>query len=417
MFKQDNDPSREGDSTLNILARAHPLLAPLDDAALAAFVRRCTSRRCATYETVLTAGESNARLFLVLAGDVYALLDPTNPKHRMAIFPGECFGEMSLIDDMPVSATVVADCGAHLLVVDADAFWTSIRSEAGMARGLLRAMSARMRQRSELVMQSLRERYALEAVQRELQYAQEMQTSMLADGAMLLKDYHGLDAMAVMTPAKIVGGDFFDAFGVSPKEVFIAIGDVAGKGMPAALFMARSLTTLRLGVASGQPYDSLLTRFNNAMCEHNPHSTFVTVFAGFIDTADGTLMYFDAGHHAALVISPMGEVTALPRPPGMVAGVLSDSPFLPARYRLKKGEVLFAYTDGVTEAQNAQGEFFGEERLMASLADARRDSATAFIDSVRDAIAAFVGARTPADDITLLAVRIVEVALPLDYAV
>jgi sigma-B regulation protein RsbU (phosphoserine phosphatase) len=364
-------------------------------------------------QPVLAAGDQNDTLYLVLAGQLFALLDPSRPQDRVPIVAGECFGEMSLIEGKPVSATVVADEGTQVLAIPDTVFWSTIAKVEGVARGLLRAMSDRMRKRSELVAKSLREHLELQAVQRELRLAQEVQISMLADGSELLADYPSLDAAAVMIPAKVVGGDFYDAFGTDPHHVFLALGDVAGKGMSAALFMARSLATLRLEVVSGKPQESLLLRFNDAMCEHNVHSTFVTMFAAYLDTRDGVLTYLNAGHHAALRVTPAGAVIPLPPPEGMVAGVFPGGVFETARQRLDPGDLLVAYTDGVSEAQNAEGGFFGEQRMIDTLVLARPASAGAAVEAVRAALAAFTGDAPQSDDITVLAVRYLGPCLPV----
>ena len=387
------------------LARHHPLLQTVPLEGLQRFVAQCKLLSYEKGQIVLHAGETNGTLFLVLGGQLYVALNPEEATQRVIIAKGECFGEMSVIEGKPVSATVIADTGACVLAVPEEIFWSTMASVDGVARSLLRAMSERMRVRSELVMQSLRERLEYEAVQRELTLAQEVQLSMLAPGDALLKDYPAVEAVAVMVPAQVVGGDFFDAFGVDRDHVFLAVGDVAGKGISAALFMARSLATLRLGVVSGRPHSTLIARFNDAMCEHNVHSTFVTLFAGFLDIRSGELAYFCAGHHAALLMTADGGITALRRPEGMVAGAFPGVFYEVAHRHLGVGDILFVYTDGVTEAQDQGAQFFGEERLVAALAVARPMTAAAALRVVQDALANFTAGAPQFDDITMLAVR------------
>ncbi len=388
-------------------AQRHPFLQSVPPADLQRLLAQCRLLNFTQKEIVLQAGHSNDALFLVLDGQLHALLDAAQSTHEVVIAAGECFGEMSVIEGKSVSVTVVADAGACVLMIPGAVFWSMLANVDGVARNLLQAMSERMRQRSELVLQSLRERMEFEAVQRELRLAQEVQLSMLSDGAALLKDYPAVEAVAVMVPAKVVGGDFFDAFGVDGKRAFLAVGDVAGKGFSAALFMARSLATLRLGVVNGQPHRTLIARFNDALCEHNEHSTFVTLFAGFLNIQNGELAYFSAGHPAALLISRDGAVTALPRPAGMVAGAFPGAVYEQAHYRLAAGDILVVFTDGVTEAQNHAGKFFGEERLLKVLVTARPRTAAEALQAIRDALAEFTADAPRFDDITILAIRLV----------
>jgi len=169
--------------------------------------------------------------------------------------------------------------------------------------------------------------------------------------------------------------------------------------------MARSLTTLRLCLAGPHPADTLLARFNTALCDHNARGTFVTLLAGFIDARSGDLSYLNAGHHSSVVVASDGTVRVLPRPLGLVAGVLPDAPFEMAGTQLAAGEILVAFTDGVTEAADAEGRQFGEARVLEVLRDARPTSAQSAIDALLAAQTRFIGNAQRNDDVTLLAIR------------
>lgn len=387
------------------LARRHPILKSLRDAELESLVSNSLLRVLAPEETVLRIGQPNHALYLVLTGQLFAVLGADSTGGRVPIGTGECFGEMSVIEGKPVSATVVAGEETCVLEIPEEAFWSAVVAEPGAVRDLLRGMSERMRQRSELVTKGLRERLEFEAVQRELAFARELQLSMLPDGNSLLAEHANLDAVASMTPAREVSGDFYDAFGVDRDRVFLALGDVAGKGVGAALFMARSLTTLRQEVTSGRAVEMLLTRFNETLCERNPQSIFVTMFAGFLDVRNGQLTYFNAGHDAALVISADGGIRSLPRPAGPIAGVILGTDYGMARDRLAPGDILVTYTDGVTEASDGADRMFGAGRLVAALRDARPVCARDALDALRAAVDDFVAGAPQSDDITIVAVR------------
>ena len=410
----DGTPARDSPpaaarATPDVLALAsrHPLLESVPAASVQHLVSNCTVHELAEGDVVLQAGSPNHTFYLVLTGELHAILDPTRPADRVSIAAGECFGEMSLIEQMPASATVVAAQRACLLAIPEAVFWSALASEGGLARSLLRALSQRMRRRGELVIKAARERMELEAVQRELALAREVQISMLDDGDSLLKEHPAIDTVAAMIPANAVGGDFYDAFAIDPQRVFVAVGDVAGKGISAAMFMARCLATLRMEVLSGRSHDTLMSRFNCELCEHNARSTFVTLSAGVLDIPRRELTYFSAGHHAAMIVSPSGDVAALPPPGGVVAGALPEAPYSCARYTMRPGDILVMFSDGVTEAHNAAHEFFGETRIADALSAARPQTAAAARAAILEAITAFTGSAPQFDDITVLALRLV----------
>lgn len=393
-------------SNVQTLARGHPLLTDLTSAAKDRLLAQSELRRYDVGATALVAGEENTTVFLIVAGSFHAVLDPSRPQSRVPIEAGECFGEMSVIEQKPTSATVIAGPDACALAIPDTVFWATLASDPAVARSLLRTLSERMRRRSEFVIAAAREHLELEAVQRELALAKEVQLSMLPEGDTLLAGHAQVDAAAFFEPAHVVGGDFFDVFLVDANRVFVAVGDVAGKGISAAIFMARCLATLRLEALSRLPYETLLERINVALCEHNPRATFVTLFAGLIDIRRGELAYFCAGHHAAILVRPDGSAVPLPRPPGMVAGALPEADYSVAHHALQAGDLLIAYSDGVTEAENEKREQFGEERVLAALRAARPRTADEALAVLRAALAQFVGSAPPADDTTILALRL-----------
>lgn len=183
---------------------------------------------------------------------------------------------------------------------------------------------------------------------------------------MLPQDFPQMDDCslhAMVHPAKEVGGDLYDFIKVGDSLYFL-VGDVSGKGVPAALFMAITRAAFRFVGALGLPMDEVLRRVNNCLCDGNKNQMFVTIFAGRIDLKTGEMEYCNAGHNPIVVISPGGKASFLRAKPNLAAGLFEDFPYEGERMRLERGSRLLLYTDGVTEAERADKSQFGEDRLL-----------------------------------------------------
>jgi len=214
-----------------------------------------------------------------------------------------------------------------------------------------------------------------------------------------------VQAYAIMEPAKDVGGDFYDAFFAAPGLLFVAVGDVAGKGVPAALFMARTITQMRMEVVRRRSPSEVLEAVNRALCEGNDAGMFVTLFCGILDTDTGQFDYANAGHNPPLLLTTDARHAFLKLRKGIVAGIMENAPYVTDSLQLAAGQSVLLYTDGVTEAMNAQEEFYTEERLLAKLQELVWDDPRVLVDSLRADIAEFVRDAPQADDITMLALR------------
>jgi len=207
-------------------------------------------------------------------------------------------------------------------------------------------------------------------------------------------------------PADGVGGDCFDVI-TSGSEVGVAIADVAGKGMPAALLMSNLQAAVRAfaqGAAEPAPPATICSNVNRLLCRHMVSGRFVTFCFAWIDPARQSLVYANAGHNPPLLLRRDGEILRLGEG-GMVMGVFADAAFSQAELSLQPGDRLLFYTDGITEAPNADGEEFGEERLEAAGRTAPDRSAEAIKDYVLAQLAAFTGGSF-ADDATLIVVEL-----------
>ncbi len=249
---------------------------------------------------------------------------------------------------------------------------------------------------------------AKERIQNELRIAGEIQASMLPQEYSAPADRKRIDLHASMKPAKEAGGDLYDLIHLDDDHLLFVIADVSDKGMPAALFMASTVTILRAR-ASAALMDSpeiLLAQINEQLIRQNSMYQFVTVFLGIINLATGEVVYSDGGHNRPYH-RPLGQpARMLPRGGGIALGVMPEAVFLRHTLRLQPGETLLLYTDGVTEAIAADDSFYGEPRLEALLSRIAPDtSARQWVTTITEDVATFTKGHVQADDITVLAVR------------
>lgn len=213
-----------------------------------------------------------------------------------------------------------------------------------------------------------------------------------------------LDLSADMRPARDVGGDFYDYFMLDERRVAIAIGDVCGKGIPAALFMAVSIMALRNAAQSEADVASTLSRVNAALCRDNDANMFATLFYGVLDLRSGVLEYGNCGHNAPYVLSG-GKRRPLPAT-GIPVGLMEDRAARSAIMVLNPGDTLVLYTDGVTEAMNPAQEEYGNRRLEALLDNAHQASSKSVLERVFEEVDSFAAGEHQADDITCLTLRL-----------
>ena len=345
---------------------------------------------------VLRPGERNRALYFVLSGALEVRLEAASTVVSR-IDAGECFGEMSLLDGQPASAFVTAAEPCELLSVSEERVFSDLLPQPGFARGLLRMMSGRLRA-------TLDRQATWESLRKELRLAREIQASMLPPTGLLFLDHPEIDCAAAMDAAAEVGGDFYDAFFLDERRLFFAVGDVAGKGIAAAVFMARSLALLRAEALRRRPLHELLGRVNEVLALGNEQATFVALTCCVLDTTSGILRVANGGGGAPFLRDERGW-QRMPMPRGIVVGAIPGFVFETARTRLAPGETLLLFSDGVTEARNPAGELFGTERLRTVLAAHEQADAAALVTGVREAVAEFAGAGPPADDLTLFALR------------
>ena len=253
--------------------------------------------------------------------------------------------------------------------------------------------------------EALRSRDELVALRQELGVAARMQESILPTS---FPEDSRYEIHAWMTPAKEVGGDFYDFFKLEDGRIGIVMADVSGKGVPAALFMMVSRTLMK-GTAIGENDPATcLKEVNQLLVESNEESMFVTVFYGSFDPATGVLEYANAGHNLPYVVKESGEVHPIECDSGLVLAVMPGFEFPGGSMRLDPGDVVFFYTDGITEAMDEEGVEFGDDELAAVLEEAAGSNAATFNRRAVEAVQEHAGEAAQSDDITCLTLRYVK---------
>ena len=207
------------------------------------------------------------------------------------------------------------------------------------------------------------------------------------------------EAYAVASPAKEVGGDFYDCFTRNDGSVCVVMGDVSGKGVAAAMFMAMAKTMIKDCLNSGLSPAETLNTVNDALCSSNPEGMFATVFAAALMPDSGTLQYANAGHTRPVIFGK--NVEFLEVDPGIALGLFEDAGIIDCSIVLKNNSGILIYTDGITEAVNTQKEFFGEERLLSAVQEV--NGAEQAVSSLGDEVSSFVDGAEQFDDYTVLA--------------
>ena len=250
-----------------------------------------------------------------------------------------------------------------------------------------------------------RTRSAKERMESELNIGREIQMSMLPLSFPAFTGQHAFDVHAALHPAREVGGDFYDLFLVDDDHFCFCVGDVSGKGVPAALFMAVTKTLIKSRAANDLSPASILSHVNTELSERNESCMFVTAFLAILNLRTGQLAYCNAGHNPPYVQCADGGLARLDRRHGPVIGAQAGVAYREDALRLASGDLLFLYTDGVTEAKSPGAELYTETRLRQLLQRRRFESPQeAVAASVADVLS-FQGAAEQADDISVLAVR------------
>ncbi|GAB6060214.1 SpoIIE family protein phosphatase [Desulfonatronum parangueonense] len=252
---------------------------------------------------------------------------------------------------------------------------------------------------------SLLETTALnERMETELSVAREIQLGLIPKTFPPYPDRPEFDLFAVLEPAREVGGDLYDFF-IDEHHFCFAVGDVSDKGVPAALFMAVSRTLFRIAAVEELNPARIMETMNNNLAPNNPNSMFVTLFIGVLDVRTGHLRYSNGGHNQPVIVDRDGKARFLEGRSGPMVGAMEDLPYRPLETNLAPDELLFLYTDGITEAMNTNKDLYSDERLLATMETLPERDATAAIRHVQTDLALHVAEADQSDDITMLCIK------------
>ena len=265
-----------------------------------------------------------------------------------------------------------------------------VTTQQGRLVALLKELRSAMEQQALLV-----------SLQQELEIARSMQLSILPRHAPATT---AVEVDSLIVPAKEVGGDFYDYFLVGDRHLALVVADVSGKGIPAAFFMAISRTLLKNNASLLAKPADVMARLNDQLSAENEQMMFVTVFFGLLELETGTLEYVNAGHNPPVLRRADGTVSLLPSGQNTALAVVDGLEYTPGQLQLAPGDLLLLYTDGVTEAMNAQSQLFGEERTL-EIVRRHPQGQGSLVKAVLQQIRLFENGTAQADDITCVTVR------------
>ena len=274
------------------------------------------------------------------------------------------------------------------------------RNEIGKLANSVEKMSRDMNKYIEDLTHATAEKERLGA---ELNVAKQIQAEMLPRVFPPYKNHPEIELYASMTPAKEVGGDFYDFYMLDDDHFAMVVGDVSGKGVPAALFMVITKTLLKDTAAHEHNPAKVFEHVNKILCESNESGLFVTCWMGILTISTGELNFANAGHNAP-VLENNGKIEYLSTKPNLMLAAMDGLPYTNNTIKLNKGDRLFIYTDGITEATNDYDELYGEDRLLSVLKSVQGTGKTSrdILDIVRNDLNDFVLEAPQFDDITML---------------
>ncbi len=244
-----------------------------------------------------------------------------------------------------------------------------------------------------------------ERLSAELDVAGQIQTSMLPCIFPAFPECESFDIYASMTPAKEVGGDFYDFFMVDDTHLAIVMADVSGKGVPAALFMVIGKTLIKDHTQPGRDLGEVFGEVNKLLCESNSEGLFITAFEGVLDLETGRFVFVNAGHEMPFVCKAGGNFEAYKIRPGFVLAGFDETVYRQGEMMLEEGDMIFQYTDGVTEATNSEKQLYGMERIEEILNKVKDLAPAEMLPIIKADIDGFAGEEEQFDDITMLCLK------------
>jgi sigma-B regulation protein RsbU (phosphoserine phosphatase) len=345
-------------------------------------------------EYLFKAGDPAERVFLIARGLIRLCeLD-------RVMKPGQVLGEIGIFSPKRSrSASALAEEDVDTYTMGREEVCRLMSRDAALATSLIEVMLKRMLGQLETEIE------ARERIHAELRVARNIQHSMLPREFPPFPGRNDFEIHATMEPASEVGGDFYDFFLIRDDRLCVLVGDVSGKGIPAALLMAVSKTLLRSEAMQGHPPGQILARVNQALCAGNPECMFLTVFCLILNTRTGEAEYSSGGHNPPLLRSRDGVVSFIGTEPGLLIGYDEDFRWESTALKFNPGDTVFLYTDGITEAENANQDPYSDDRFRKLISALPGSDLKQVLDGVRQDIARHAQGQAQSDDITLLALK------------
>jgi phosphoserine phosphatase RsbU/P len=392
------------------LLRQCAFFAATDDDALAALAGHTTPLRLHAGECLFEKGTAGDAMYLVVDGRVRV---HNGDEVVVRLGAGEVFGEIGALSSEPRTASVTAEQDSALLALDQASIFATLAARPDASRAVIQALC---RRESQIIDEKFERIVRAKVLENELEIGQRIQKSFLPDAIPAVPGWR-LDGL--LRPARKVSGDFYDFFLVPALGALgLVIGDVCDKGVGAALFMSLFRSLIRsaaLGEGALAAVDggadrvvrhAIASTNRYIAATHSGSSMFASVFLGLLDTASGRLSYTNAGHEAPCIVAADGTRRELPTN-GPVVGLFEEAAFGLGHAELAPGEMLFAYTDGASDALDAAGQPFTEARLLDAARAAARAAAAGSAGLLRgiDAqLQQFVGSADQYDDVTMIGV-------------
>jgi len=408
--------------TVNLLAKI-PFFADLPPDELDRLVNELEVVQLRSGEILFNEGDPGEHLFIVVSGELEILMAPDTSNELILniLDEGEYLGEMSLIQPgghRTASARARGD--VVLLSMSRQQFKDLLKRHPYLANAMVRVLSQRLDNTNVSTFRDLTEKnrqlqkaydelkaaqeqlIEKERMEKELQVAASIQMSILPD---VLPSTDEFDFGGRILPARQVGGDFYDVFDLGDGKFGVLIGDVADKGVPSAIFMARVHALIIAEADKNLTPGEVLRMVNVHITRFEKATQFVTALFGILDTKTGEFRYARAGHEPPLLLTPDGGVQRLPYKAGMALGLWENLVLDENSLFLPKGSCLMMFTDGMTDCRNPQGEPFGLERIKHTLAHLKENTAQKGCDQLFEALMHYQNGARQDDDVTLVAIH------------
>jgi sigma-B regulation protein RsbU (phosphoserine phosphatase) len=374
-------------------------------------------------EILFREGEPGEHFYILTDGKLEILLGIDTQEELLlnTLGPGEYLGEMSLIiPGGERTATARASKKAVLLAMSRDEFNELLKLYPVLSQSMVRVLSKRLDSTNYATFRDLTEKnrqlqkafnelkdaqeqlIEKERLERELKVAADIQISILPD---VLPAPPRFDFGARIDPARQVGGDFYDVFRLGENKVAVLIGDVADKGVPSAIFMARAHALIAAEAETYENPSDVMRKVNAHITRLEKATQFVTVLYGILNIENGEFTYARAGHEPPLMLKPDGSVERLPHETGMAIGLWEDIILDEQSITLPPGSTLVLYTDGMTDCRDPNGEPFGLERIQLTLNRCSESSAQEVCDHLLKTLKNYQQGSPQDDDVTLVAVH------------